>query len=167
MCQSGPGSWPSFVYAQSAIYPMANSAAQVLTLLLLYLCGIFLHSPTKTHTRTHKDHVLMLRMLGYLNQMRLRKLTQTLHVVFMLFSFLLLLPLFFSIDSCKLLWPYFKWIPGCFWCYSWGHRLQNVCPRLWGYSRTRYHLPPWRLFLSYFLWYGGKTTVCIKIGILL
>ncbi|KAI5679363.1 hypothetical protein M9H77_10313 [Catharanthus roseus] len=28
VCQSGPGSWPSFVYAQSAIYPMANSAAQ-------------------------------------------------------------------------------------------------------------------------------------------
>ncbi|GMI70834.1 hypothetical protein like AT1G67420 [Hibiscus trionum] len=28
VCQSGPSSWPSFVYAQSAIYPMANSAAQ-------------------------------------------------------------------------------------------------------------------------------------------
>ncbi|GLT48038.1 hypothetical protein SLA2020_216800 [Shorea laevis] len=28
VCQSGPGSWPSFVYAQSAIYPMAHSAAQ-------------------------------------------------------------------------------------------------------------------------------------------
>ncbi|KAK8485551.1 hypothetical protein V6N13_090471 [Hibiscus sabdariffa] len=28
VCQSGPGSWPSFVYAQSAIYPMANSATQ-------------------------------------------------------------------------------------------------------------------------------------------
>ncbi|TYH31616.1 hypothetical protein ES288_A01G186400v1 [Gossypium darwinii] len=28
VCQSGPGSWPSYVYAQSAIYPMANSAAQ-------------------------------------------------------------------------------------------------------------------------------------------
>ncbi|XP_047981565.1 endoplasmic reticulum metallopeptidase 1 isoform X1 [Salvia hispanica] len=28
VCQSGPGSWPSSVYAQSAIYPMANSAAQ-------------------------------------------------------------------------------------------------------------------------------------------
>ncbi|XP_022725833.1 endoplasmic reticulum metallopeptidase 1-like [Durio zibethinus] len=28
VCQSGPGSWPSFVYAQSAKYPMANSAAQ-------------------------------------------------------------------------------------------------------------------------------------------
>lgn len=26
--QSGPGSWPSFVYAQSAVYPMANSATQ-------------------------------------------------------------------------------------------------------------------------------------------
>ncbi|PPR88468.1 hypothetical protein GOBAR_AA32219 [Gossypium barbadense] len=28
VCQSGPGSWPSSVYAQSAIYPMAHSAAQ-------------------------------------------------------------------------------------------------------------------------------------------
>ncbi|XP_021281761.1 endoplasmic reticulum metallopeptidase 1 [Herrania umbratica] len=28
VCQSGPGSWPSFVYAQSAIYPMAHSGAQ-------------------------------------------------------------------------------------------------------------------------------------------
>ncbi|KAL3818686.1 hypothetical protein ACJIZ3_004591 [Penstemon smallii] len=28
VCQSGPGSWPSSVYAQSAIHPMANSAAQ-------------------------------------------------------------------------------------------------------------------------------------------
>ncbi|XP_042501185.1 endoplasmic reticulum metallopeptidase 1 isoform X2 [Macadamia integrifolia] len=28
VCQSGPGSWPSFVYAQSAIYPMAHSTAQ-------------------------------------------------------------------------------------------------------------------------------------------
>ncbi|KAL7110076.1 hypothetical protein ACP275_05G002500 [Erythranthe tilingii] len=28
VCQSGPGSWPSSVYAQSAVYPMANSAAQ-------------------------------------------------------------------------------------------------------------------------------------------
>ncbi|XP_022887666.1 endoplasmic reticulum metallopeptidase 1 [Olea europaea var. sylvestris] len=28
VCQSGPGSWPSSVYAQSAMYPMANSAAQ-------------------------------------------------------------------------------------------------------------------------------------------
>ncbi|KAH6768992.1 Zn-dependent exopeptidases superfamily protein [Perilla frutescens var. frutescens] len=28
VCQSGPGSWPSHVYAQSAVYPMANSAAQ-------------------------------------------------------------------------------------------------------------------------------------------
>ncbi|KAJ0972661.1 hypothetical protein J5N97_020620 [Dioscorea zingiberensis] len=28
VCQSGPGSWPSKIYAQSAIYPMANSAAQ-------------------------------------------------------------------------------------------------------------------------------------------
>ncbi|XP_044490558.1 endoplasmic reticulum metallopeptidase 1 [Mangifera indica] len=28
VCQSGPTSWPSLVYAQSAIYPMANSAAQ-------------------------------------------------------------------------------------------------------------------------------------------
>ncbi|KAH7515503.1 hypothetical protein FEM48_Zijuj10G0033500 [Ziziphus jujuba var. spinosa] len=28
VCQSGPGQWPSKVYAQSAIYPMAHSAAQ-------------------------------------------------------------------------------------------------------------------------------------------
>ncbi|XP_010926709.2 uncharacterized protein [Elaeis guineensis] len=28
VCQSGPGSWPSHVYAQSAQYPMANSVAQ-------------------------------------------------------------------------------------------------------------------------------------------
>ncbi|XP_051144524.1 uncharacterized protein LOC127260697 isoform X2 [Andrographis paniculata] len=28
VCQSGPGYWPSYVYAQSAMYPMANSAAQ-------------------------------------------------------------------------------------------------------------------------------------------
>ncbi|KAK3040851.1 hypothetical protein RJ639_029195 [Escallonia herrerae] len=28
VCQSGPGPWPSLVYAQSALYPMANSAAQ-------------------------------------------------------------------------------------------------------------------------------------------
>ncbi|KAK4283475.1 hypothetical protein QN277_000422 [Acacia crassicarpa] len=28
VCQSGPGSWPSNVYAEAAIYPMANSAAQ-------------------------------------------------------------------------------------------------------------------------------------------
>ncbi|KAG2706640.1 hypothetical protein I3760_05G113100 [Carya illinoinensis] len=28
VCQSGPGSWPSHVYAQSAVYPMAHSAAQ-------------------------------------------------------------------------------------------------------------------------------------------
>ncbi|KVI05779.1 Peptidase M28 [Cynara cardunculus var. scolymus] len=28
VCQSGPGSWPSQVYAQSAVYPMGNSAAQ-------------------------------------------------------------------------------------------------------------------------------------------
>ncbi|XP_062157148.1 uncharacterized protein LOC133864743 isoform X2 [Alnus glutinosa] len=28
VCQSGPGSWPSDVYAQSAVYPMAHSAAQ-------------------------------------------------------------------------------------------------------------------------------------------
>ncbi|XP_008445498.2 uncharacterized protein LOC103488498 isoform X1 [Cucumis melo] len=28
VCQSGPGSWPSRVYAQSAVYPMAHSAAQ-------------------------------------------------------------------------------------------------------------------------------------------
>ncbi|XP_027097684.2 endoplasmic reticulum metallopeptidase 1 [Coffea eugenioides] len=28
VCQSGPGSWPSYIYAQAAIYPMANSAAQ-------------------------------------------------------------------------------------------------------------------------------------------
>lgn len=29
VCQSGPGSWPSTVYAESAVYPMAHSAAQV------------------------------------------------------------------------------------------------------------------------------------------
>jgi Zn-dependent M28 family amino/carboxypeptidase len=28
VCQSGPGSWPSRVYAQTAKYPMANSVAQ-------------------------------------------------------------------------------------------------------------------------------------------
>ncbi|KAJ8759086.1 hypothetical protein K2173_003324 [Erythroxylum novogranatense] len=28
VCQSGPGIWPSLIYAQSAIYPMASSAAQ-------------------------------------------------------------------------------------------------------------------------------------------
>lgn len=28
VCQSGPGSWPSLVYAKSAVYPMAHSAAQ-------------------------------------------------------------------------------------------------------------------------------------------
>ncbi|KAG6651302.1 hypothetical protein I3843_06G095700 [Carya illinoinensis] len=28
VCQSGPGSWPSQVYAQSAVYPMGHSAAQ-------------------------------------------------------------------------------------------------------------------------------------------
>ncbi|XP_012085666.1 endoplasmic reticulum metallopeptidase 1 isoform X2 [Jatropha curcas] len=28
VCQSGPSAWPSLVYAQSAIYPMAHSAAQ-------------------------------------------------------------------------------------------------------------------------------------------
>ncbi|KAL8161710.1 hypothetical protein V2J09_013199 [Rumex salicifolius] len=28
VCQSGPGSWPSFVYAKAAVYPMATSAAQ-------------------------------------------------------------------------------------------------------------------------------------------
>nr|XP_043638114.1 endoplasmic reticulum metallopeptidase 1 isoform X2 [Erigeron canadensis] len=28
VCQSGPGSWPSQVYAQSAVHPMGNSAAQ-------------------------------------------------------------------------------------------------------------------------------------------
>ncbi|KAE8023656.1 hypothetical protein FH972_009328 [Carpinus fangiana] len=28
VCQSGPGSWPSDVYAKSAVYPMAHSAAQ-------------------------------------------------------------------------------------------------------------------------------------------
>ncbi|KAK4597650.1 hypothetical protein RGQ29_015254 [Quercus rubra] len=28
VCQSGPGSWPSRIYAQSAVYPMAHSAAQ-------------------------------------------------------------------------------------------------------------------------------------------
>ncbi|XP_021644276.2 uncharacterized protein LOC110638139 isoform X2 [Hevea brasiliensis] len=28
VCQSGPGAWPSLVYAEAAIYPMAHSAAQ-------------------------------------------------------------------------------------------------------------------------------------------
>ncbi|KAK6116593.1 hypothetical protein DH2020_049699 [Rehmannia glutinosa] len=28
VCQSGPGSLPSYIYSQSAVYPMANSAAQ-------------------------------------------------------------------------------------------------------------------------------------------
>lgn len=28
VCQSGPGSWPSLVYAQSALYPMAQSSAE-------------------------------------------------------------------------------------------------------------------------------------------
>ncbi|KAL6186344.1 hypothetical protein ACLB2K_042464 [Fragaria x ananassa] len=28
VCQSGPSSWPSQIYAQSAVYPMAHSAAQ-------------------------------------------------------------------------------------------------------------------------------------------
>lgn len=28
VCQSGPGSWPSYIYAQAAVHPMANSAAQ-------------------------------------------------------------------------------------------------------------------------------------------
>ncbi|KAG6517324.1 hypothetical protein ZIOFF_020709 [Zingiber officinale] len=28
VCQSGPGSWPSYIYAQSAKYPMATSVAQ-------------------------------------------------------------------------------------------------------------------------------------------
>uniref|UniRef100_A0A453BID4 Peptidase M28 domain-containing protein n=1 Tax=Aegilops tauschii subsp. strangulata TaxID=200361 RepID=A0A453BID4_AEGTS len=28
VCQSGPGSWPSRIYAQTAKYPMANSVAQ-------------------------------------------------------------------------------------------------------------------------------------------
>ncbi|CAK9176038.1 unnamed protein product [Ilex paraguariensis] len=28
VCQTGPGSWPSYIYSQSALYPMANSAAQ-------------------------------------------------------------------------------------------------------------------------------------------
>ncbi|KAL3644438.1 hypothetical protein CASFOL_009618 [Castilleja foliolosa] len=28
VCQSGPGSWPSYIYSQSAVYPMATSAAQ-------------------------------------------------------------------------------------------------------------------------------------------
>lgn len=29
VCQSGPGSWPSLVYAKSALYPMGSSANQV------------------------------------------------------------------------------------------------------------------------------------------
>lgn len=36
VCQSGPGHWPSQVYAQSAVYPMAHSAAQVFLSLYLY-----------------------------------------------------------------------------------------------------------------------------------
>ncbi|KFK41146.1 hypothetical protein AALP_AA2G091500 [Arabis alpina] len=28
VCQSGPGSWPSYVYSQAAVYPMAQSSAQ-------------------------------------------------------------------------------------------------------------------------------------------
>ncbi|XP_010556155.1 PREDICTED: endoplasmic reticulum metallopeptidase 1 isoform X2 [Tarenaya hassleriana] len=28
VCQSGPGSWPSLIYSQAAVYPMAHSAAQ-------------------------------------------------------------------------------------------------------------------------------------------
>ncbi|TYH58787.1 hypothetical protein ES332_D08G178500v1 [Gossypium tomentosum] len=38
--QSGPGSWPSSVYAQSAIYPMAHSAAQVLLHSFIYFTFI-------------------------------------------------------------------------------------------------------------------------------
>lgn len=50
VCQSGPGSWPSNVYAEAAIYPMANSAAQVslsnslymsLTPTSVLLCDVF------------------------------------------------------------------------------------------------------------------------------
>lgn len=37
LCQSGPGSWPSQVYAQSAIHPMGNSAAQVFTVLYCFM----------------------------------------------------------------------------------------------------------------------------------
>lgn len=40
VCQSGPGPLPSLVYAQSALYPMGNSAAQVC--LLYILLNIFL-----------------------------------------------------------------------------------------------------------------------------
>lgn len=32
VCQSGPSTWPSQVYSKAALYPMANSAAQVLDL---------------------------------------------------------------------------------------------------------------------------------------
>lgn len=41
VCQSGPGAWPSLIYAQAAIYPMAHSAAQVVMLLFFsygYIC---------------------------------------------------------------------------------------------------------------------------------
>lgn len=44
VCQSGPGSWPSSVYAQSAMYPMANSAAQVYPL----FCASLEHSILST-----------------------------------------------------------------------------------------------------------------------
>jgi hypothetical protein len=36
VCQSGPGSWPSQVYAESAVYPMAHSAAQVFFFFFLF-----------------------------------------------------------------------------------------------------------------------------------
>ncbi|ONM52892.1 Zn-dependent exopeptidase superfamily protein [Zea mays] len=45
VCQSGPGSWPSRVYAQTAKYPMANSVAQVLASYLVYSTSLPIIDP--------------------------------------------------------------------------------------------------------------------------
>eukprot|EP00250_Pteridium_aquilinum_P010242 c19238_g1_i1 orf=238-2940(+) len=45
VCQSGPGSWPAEVYAEAAVYPMANTAAQ----------DIFPHMPGDTDYRMFSE----------------------------------------------------------------------------------------------------------------
>lgn len=49
VCQSGPSSWPSQIYAQSAVYPMAHSAAQVNTFLFHGVSDINSHFMTAAY----------------------------------------------------------------------------------------------------------------------
>lgn len=162
VCQSGPGPWPSEIYAQSAIYPMAHSAAQVI-----------FFSNISSHCGNHLIFLVCEWMLdtGVLVLMwfYLVNLFFNINLVIYLRNIIFYNCSVYEITTVFVLyWFDLECVPyaGCFSSCSWRYRLPDIFARLWKHSRPGHYLSPWRLFLPYHLWYSGETIVCITTAIL-